>query len=135
MTVNINHNVQTMWKKPSCSLISGWVSLIFLGVVEDPENVEEEVDDVQVQLDGRQDVFLGWEPMDDHVRVVDEEQGENDGSADAHGYLQVRIPEEQLEIKSDETDKEKYPGKKNSQMRPTCKNPANSKITNTENNL
>lgn len=55
---------------------SQWWSSVPPGFADDAKDVEEEVDDVQVELNGCRDVVLRWHPVHDHVGVKDEEKGE-----------------------------------------------------------
>ena len=48
-------------------------NLLPVDLVQDLEDLNEEVDDVEVQLDGGYDVFLGGDAGHDHVGVEDYE--------------------------------------------------------------
>ena len=48
-------------------------NLLPVDLVQDLEDLNEEVDDVEVQLDGGDDVFLGGDAGHDHVGVEDYE--------------------------------------------------------------
>ena len=49
------------------------VESLSVDFLKDLEDLDEEVDDVQVQLDGGQDVLLGGHAGHDHLGVVDDE--------------------------------------------------------------
>ena len=59
--------------------------LVASSAADEAENDEEDVDDVQVQLQSAEDVFLGAQlvaallPANDHLRVEDEELQHDDG--------------------------------------------------------
>lgn len=48
-------------------------SLVLVNLVQDLEDLDEEVDDVQVKLDGSHDVLLRGQSVHDHVGVEDDE--------------------------------------------------------------
>ena len=58
-----------------------------VGLVEDLENLHEQVDDVQVELDGGQDVFLLTDTAHDHLGVVHNEKAEQNGAKNGHASL------------------------------------------------
>lgn len=65
-----------------------WLLLsVLLHGVEDTQHVEEEVDDVQVEVDGGQDVFLGGELLHQQVGVIDDESTEDQSSASSRHQL------------------------------------------------
>lgn len=58
--------------------------------------MQEEVDDVQVQVDGGQDVLLGRQLLHQQVRVVDDEATEDQGAGAGHDELGAVAVEEEL---------------------------------------
>ena len=54
---------------------------------QDTEDVQEEVDNVQVEVHRRVDVFFRGDLVHDHVCIEDDEEGEKDGAADSHGHV------------------------------------------------
>ena len=55
--------------------------------LQDLEDLDEEVDDVQVELDGCEDVLLGAESGHDHLGVHDDEHGEEEGAANSESSV------------------------------------------------
>ena len=51
-----------------------------VGLVEDLENLHEQVYDVQVKLDGGEDVFLLVDTAHDHLGVINNEKAEQNGA-------------------------------------------------------
>ena len=49
---------------------------VLFPLAQDAQDVQEEVEDVQVEVDGRQDVFLRRQLVQHHLRVHDDEEGE-----------------------------------------------------------
>merc|ERR1712026_248316 len=64
------------------------------------EDFNEQIDDVQIELDGGQDVFLCTESGHDHLGIVDDEEGEEESSSHCHGGVSQLIAEEYLEESS-----------------------------------
>ena len=58
-------------------------SLFSVDLLHDLQDLNEEVDDVQVELDGCEDVLLGAESGHDHLGVHDDEHGEEEGAANS----------------------------------------------------
>jgi len=68
--------------------------------------VQEEVDDVQVEVDGGQDVLLGRELLHQQVCVVDDEATEDQGPHSRHDQLSAVAVEEEPHEACDEEDPE-----------------------------
>ena len=47
------------------------------------EDLNEKIDNIQIELNGGQNVFLGAEPGHDHLGVHDDEHGEEEGAANS----------------------------------------------------
>lgn len=63
--------------------------------VQDTEDVQEEVDNVQVEVDGCQDVLLRGELLHQQVGVVDDEAAEDQSpSSSEHQLCAVTVEEE-----------------------------------------
>lgn len=76
---------------------------VLLHGVNDTQDVQEEVDDVQVEVDGGQDVFLGGELLHQQVGVIDDETAEDQGSGSGQDQLcAVTVEEEPHEARDDE---------------------------------
>ena len=58
--------------------------------------MQEEVEDVQVEVDGRQDVVFGGESVHHHVGVEDDEHGEEGGPSHRNRLVHEHAREEQL---------------------------------------
>ena len=58
--------------------------------------MHEEVEDVQVEVDGRQDVLLGRHAVHDHGGIVDNEEREENGTRDSNAFVQHRSRNEKL---------------------------------------
>lgn len=69
---------------------------VLLHGVEQTQDVQEEVDNVQVQVDGGQDVLLGGELLHEQVGVVDDETAEYQGSGSSIDQLYAVAIEEEL---------------------------------------
>lgn len=65
--------------------------------VQDAENVQEEVDDVQVEVDGGQHMLLGGELVHEEVGVIDDEGTEEESTCPGVHQLHHIIIEKQLE--------------------------------------
>lgn len=65
--------------------------------VEHTQDVQEEVDNVQVEVDGSQDVFLGGELLHQKVGVVDDEAAEDQGPGSGKDQLCAVTVEKELE--------------------------------------
>ena len=74
--------------------------------LQDLEDLDEEVDDVQVELDGGQDVLLGAESGHDHLSVHDDEQREEEGAAHSQGGVSELITHKHLEEAAEDEDQE-----------------------------
>ena len=59
--------------------------------------MQEQVDDVQVEVDGGQDVLLGGELLHQHVGVVDDEATEDQSAGSSHDQLCAVAVEEELQ--------------------------------------
>ena len=62
--------------------------------LKDSQNIAEEVDEVQVEVDGSQDVLLGGEDVHDEMCVEDNEATDDHGTCYGQHKLQGRAPEE-----------------------------------------
>ena len=59
---------------------------------EDSEDVDEQIDNVQVELNGSNDVFFGGDFVHDHLRVEDNEETEHSHATEAqHNFISARI--------------------------------------------
>ena len=58
--------------------------------------MHEEVENVQVEVDGRQDVLLGRHAVHDHGGIVDDEEREEDGACDSNTFVQHGSRNEKL---------------------------------------
>lgn len=68
---------------------------VLLHRVQDTEDVQEEVDNVQVEVDGCQDVLLRGELLHQQVGVVDDEAAEDQSpSSSEHQLCAVTVEEE-----------------------------------------
>lgn len=65
--------------------------------VEDAQNVQEEVDDVQVEVNGGQDVLLRRELLHQHAGVVDDEATEDQGASSSQEQTCIVTVEEELQ--------------------------------------
>lgn len=70
--------------------------LIASRLSHDPQNVQEQVDNIQVQVDRSVDVFLGGHLVHDHVGVIDNEEGEEESATDGQSQLYHGTLEEDL---------------------------------------
>lgn len=70
--------------------------LVLLHGVEDTQDMQEEVDYVQVEVDGGQDVLLGWQLAHQNVCVVDDEAAEEQRTGAGKHQLHRVIVEEKL---------------------------------------
>lgn len=83
------------------------MSSFLLSLVQNPQDVEEQIDHVKVDVDGGHDVVLGRHLVHEEMDVVDEEEAEEDGAADGDDELQwVRVWDEKLEEATDDQDHE-----------------------------
>lgn len=69
---------------------------MFLQGVKNAQDVQEEVDYVQVQIDGRQDMFLWWQLVHQQVRIKNDEAAEEQSSGSSENKLHCVIVEEEL---------------------------------------
>lgn len=69
---------------------------VFLHGVEDTQDVQEEVDYVQVEVDGSQNVLLGWQLAHQNVGVVDDEAAEEQSASAGTHQLHCIVVEENL---------------------------------------
>lgn len=69
---------------------------VLLHGVQETQDVQEEVDNVQVEVDGGQDVLLGRELLHQQVGVVDDEATEDQGPGSGHDQLCAVTVEEEL---------------------------------------
>lgn len=83
--------------EPSFTTRGQQVDSVLLHRIQDAEDVQEQVDDVQVQVDGGQDVFLWGELVHDQVCVVDNEATEEQGPCPGEYQLYCLIVEEELQ--------------------------------------
>ena len=73
------------------------VVLVSPGFTEDPEEVKEEVEDVEIEADGGVDILLGRHSVCNHVRVEDDEEREDNSTADTYGQISHLRLKEHLE--------------------------------------
>lgn len=64
--------------------------------LHEAQDVDEEVDEVEVEVDGRKDVLLRRHLVHDHVGVEDDEAAEESGPAHRDDKLGSLAPEEHL---------------------------------------
>lgn len=69
---------------------------MFLHGVENAQDVQEQVDYVQVQIDGCQDVFLGGQLMHQQVGIENDEPAEQQSSSPGEDQLHCVVVEEKL---------------------------------------
>ena len=81
-------------------------ALLPIDLLQDLEDLDEEVDDVQVELDGRHDVLLRAQSGHDHLRVEDDEEGEEEGAADGHGGIGELAAHEDVHEPSEDEDQQ-----------------------------
>ena len=86
---------QLLWV-PFLSLVI-YVVLVSPGLTEDPEEVKEEVEDVEIEADGGVDIFLGRHSVCNHVRVEDDEEREDNSTANTYGQMNHLRLKEHLE--------------------------------------
>ena len=70
------------------------------------EDLNEEIDYVQVELNGGQDVLLSTEPGHDHLGVHDDEHGEEESSSHSQGSVSHLIAKEDLEEATEDENHE-----------------------------
>ena len=70
-----------------------------LAVAKDTEDVEEEVYDVEIEVDGCVDVLLCRHLVHHHVGVVDDEEGEQDCSGNRNSKVHHRAWEKNLKAR------------------------------------
>lgn len=70
---------------------------VLLHRVEDAENVQEEVDNVQVEVNGGQDVLLRRELLHQHAGVIDDEATEDQGPSSSQEQTCIVTVEEELQ--------------------------------------
>ena len=87
--------------------LTTWLGSLFsVDFLQNLEDLYEEVDDVQVELDGGQDVLLGAESGHDHLRVHDDEQREEEGPAHRQRRVRQLVAEEDLQEAAEDEDHE-----------------------------
>merc|ERR1719234_2455536 len=69
------------------------------------EDFNEEIDDVEVQLDGRHNVFLGTQSGHNHLSVKDDEEREEESSSHCHCCLCQLTPNEDIHEATKDEDK------------------------------
>ncbi len=69
---------------------------MFLHGVEDAQDIDEQVDYIQVQIDGCQDVLLWWQLMHQQVSIENNEPAEQQSSSSSEDQLHCVIVEEKL---------------------------------------
>ena len=70
---------------------------VLLHRVQDTQDVQEQVDDVQVEVDGGQDVFLRGELLHQQVCVIDDEATEDQSPGSSQDQLSAVTVEEELQ--------------------------------------
>ena len=73
-----------------------WTASVFSCCLENPQDVDEEVDEVKVEVNGGKDVLLRWELVHDDVSVKDDEATEEQSTTNGENKLKSLAPEEQL---------------------------------------
>ena len=68
------------------------------------KDFNEKIDDVQIELNCCQNVFLGAESGHDHLGVVDDEEREEKSSPHSHGGVRQLVAEEDLEEAAHDED-------------------------------
>ena len=82
------------------------MTLLSVDLLQDLKDLDEEVDDVQVELDGGQDVLLGTKSGHDHLGVHNDEHGEEECSSHSQSSVCHLIAHEHLEEAAEDEDKE-----------------------------
>lgn len=77
----------------SCGVIQ--CRLVVRVRVEDAKNVQEQVEDVEVQLDGGRNLVFGVELVHDHLGVHNDEHAEQHNTNEGVGEVQSRGVREQ----------------------------------------
>ena len=85
-----------MGGRSSSKMAAGRRPSVLLHGVQDAQQVDEEVDDVQVQVDGGQDVLLRGQLVHQKVCVVDDEPAEDQRSGAGEEQLCRLVVEEHL---------------------------------------
>lgn len=86
---------ESLYKNPEATV--GVFKLVRLfHWIEDSEDFDEQVNHVQVQVDGRQNVFLGGEFVHQHVSVENNESWEQQGTGNCIHQLKCLTVEEKL---------------------------------------
>lgn len=70
---------------------------VLLHGVQDTQDVQEEIDDVQVEVDGGQDVLLGGELFHQQVGVIDDETAEDQSPGPGQNQLCAVTVKEELQ--------------------------------------
>lgn len=65
--------------------------LVLIDSLQYAQYVDEQVDDIHVQVDGGQDVLLRRQVLHHHLRVVDDEQAEDEGASDGDQQLKQGV--------------------------------------------
>mmetsp|Transcript_1658 Transcript_1658/g.3174 ORF Transcript_1658/g.3174 Transcript_1658/m.3174 type:complete len:229 (+) Transcript_1658:244-930(+) len=76
--------------------------LVALELGEDSQYVHEKVDDVQIEVDGGENVFVHGVTLHEHRGVEDNIEGEDTSAANGNGEVQPRRPHEHLNDAGDD---------------------------------
>lgn len=79
--------------------------LSLLAVTHDAQDVDEEVEDVQVEVDGAEDVLVCAELVHEQLSVDDDKGAEEEGATHAQEHLHARVEREE-ELDEAEHDEE-----------------------------
>ena len=91
--------VDAGWPLITCNVADLWSTRggrRSLALAHRTQDVQEEVDDVEVEVDGGVHVVLGRDALHDHLCVEDDEEGEEDGSPDGEAARHRLAREEHL---------------------------------------
>lgn len=96
-----SHKHKLIIEQANCGLAA--LHSVLLHRVEDTENVQEEVDNIQVEVNGGQDVLLRRELLHQHAGVIDDEATEDQGpSSSQEQTCIITVEEEPHEGSNDE---------------------------------
>ena len=76
-------------------------ALALIQLIEEAEDFEEQVDDVEIEGNGRVDVLLRRHLVHDHVGVVDDVEAEEHCAGNRDHKVQHRVSQEHLESDSE----------------------------------
>lgn len=90
-----SHKHKLIIEQANCGLAA--LHSVLLHRVEDTENVQEEVDNIQVEVNGGQDVLLRRELLHQHAGVIDDEATEDQGPSSSQEQTCIITVEEELQ--------------------------------------